>query len=133
MTRKPTKVRVPENCECANFLTRGKAYDVLSYDGSEAFSIRTDVGIISFFVLKESVSLKGANWEVVEWNDDCTAAQPEPEKPLLTFHITWLVGTTEEGAQLSTGLTVTATDMLEALTAWQLEHPKYKPLYIIER
>ena len=47
------------------------------------------------------------------------------------YHISWLIGKDEQGLDLSTGITVEAESMLEALAAWSMAHPEIvEPLYI---
>ena len=47
------------------------------------------------------------------------------------YHISWLIGKDEQGLDLSTGITVEAESMLEALAAWSMAHPDIvEPLYI---
>ena len=47
------------------------------------------------------------------------------------YHISWLIGKDEQGLDLSTGITVEAESMEEALVAWGMDHPEVvEPLYI---
>ena len=47
------------------------------------------------------------------------------------YHISWLIGKDEQGLDLSTGITVEAESMEEALVAWGMDHPEIvEPLYI---
>ena len=47
------------------------------------------------------------------------------------YHISWLIGKDKQGLDLSTGITVEAESMLEALAAWSMAHPEIvEPLYI---
>ena len=57
--------------------------------------------------------------------------QLKQNRVMKKYHISWLIGKDEQGLDLSTGITVEAESMLEALAAWSMAHPEVvEPLYI---
>lgn len=56
----------------------------------------------------------------------------ESKKDLLRFHITWMTGQkTEVGTELSTGVTLEAESMLEALAAFHRDVTDREPVYVL--
>lgn len=64
-------------------------------------------------------------------NPKIETSQPEISPKILKFHIVYLSGkTTEEGTSLSSGVTLEAFSMLEALAAFHKDVATVEPIYV---
>jgi len=68
------KARVPMDCECGDYLTKGKIYDVFPVPGGgvRVRGIIDDEGEVTYILINGCPHLRGKAWEIVDETEELT-------------------------------------------------------------